>query len=167
METTDLQPDREWIAVPDVLNSLIPKFAALHPSIQFTQEGGSPSDNPQVFADQAGLQRILNNLLDNAARFARNRVMVTVTRRDQSVRIDVDDDGRGIPESERGRVLEPFIRLQTSENDHGVGLGLALVQRILAQHEGHVDVLSNPWGGCRIRTIWPNPDSSFVSSNKP
>ncbi len=164
METTDLPLEGEWIALTNVLDSLIPKFATLHPSIRFEVEDGSSEEIQPVYADRAGLVRVLNNLLDNAARYARNRVTLTATRQDAAVQIDVDDDGSGIPDAERGRVLEPFIRLRSEENDHGVGLGLALVQRILARHGGRIEVLSNPWGGCRIRTSWPCPSGALPGS---
>ncbi len=69
--------------------------------------------------------------------------------------VDIDDDGPGIPESEREHVFQPFVRLQGNSPDRGVGLGLALVKRILAQHGGSVEALTSPLGGCRIRTTWP------------
>jgi signal transduction histidine kinase len=69
--------------------------------------------------------------------------------------VDVDDDGDGIDEADRHRVLEPFVRLDDGTNGSGVGLGLALVNRIVAQHEGSVQVLDSPLGGCRVRTTWP------------
>ena len=69
--------------------------------------------------------------------------------------IDIDDDGPGIPESERDRVFQPVVRLQDDSPDRGVGLGLALVQRIVAEHGGTVQALASPLGGCRIRTTWP------------
>ena len=72
--------------------------------------------------------------------------------------VDVDDDGGGIPESERSRVFEPFVRLDDNSNGRGVGLRLALVKIIVTQHNGSVDVLTSPDGGCRIRTTWPLPN---------
>ena len=71
--------------------------------------------------------------------------------------VNVDDDGDGIPESEWSRVLEPFVTLDDDSNECGVGLGLALVKRIVTRHNGSVDVLTSPDGGCRIRTTWPLP----------
>ncbi len=56
---------------------------------------------------------------------------------------------------DRERVFEPFQRLDDGTNGHGVGLGLALVKRIVTQHGGKVEVLTSPLGGCRIRTTWP------------
>ena len=69
--------------------------------------------------------------------------------------IDIDDDGPGIPEPDRSRVLDPFVRLGTAEGpEGGVGLGLAIVRRIVNQHGGSVEVLASDLGGARIRTTW-------------
>ena len=59
------------------------------------------------------------------------------------------------------RVFEPFVRLddRTKRSGGGVGLGLALVQTIVTQQRGTVEVLTSPLGGCRIRTVWPRNES--------
>ena len=79
----------------------------------------------------------------------------TVASGNEFVTVDIDDDGKGISESDRARVFEPFQRLDDATSGHGVGLGLALVKRIVTQHSGMVEVLTSPLGGCRIRTTWP------------
>ena len=72
--------------------------------------------------------------------------------------VDVDDDGDGIPASAQERVFEPFARLKDSPNGGGVGLGLALVKRIVTRHGGSVEVLTGHLGGCKTRTTWPTRD---------
>jgi len=88
---------------------------------------------------------------------------VTVSSRthgDNTV-IEVDDDGIGIEPSDRSRVFEPFVRLdQQGERGGGVGLGLALVKRIMENHGGRVEIAEAPQGGCRITTFWPQDPSS-------
>ena len=71
--------------------------------------------------------------------------------------IEIDDDGPGIPLDDRERVFEPFVQLgnRTRENNKGVGLGLALVKRILTQQGGSVEISTSPLGGCRVKTKWP------------
>jgi signal transduction histidine kinase len=56
-----------------------------------------------IFADQTGFQRAMGNLLSNAGRHARSQVTVSVAPSDEFVSVDVDDDGKGIPESDRAR----------------------------------------------------------------
>ena len=160
METTAPRLDREQIALQDALDVVIPKLSSLHPSIKFDataiKDGENDGDTEDVvFADRVALQRVLGNLLGNAGRFAKSQVKITTEPCNGTMAIDVDDDGRGIPASDRERVLEPFVRLDGNTNSQGVGLGLALVKRIVTQHGGSVEVLASPLGGCRVRTKWP------------
>jgi two-component system sensor histidine kinase RstB len=159
METTELELNREHVALKDTLEVVIPKHAALYPSIQFELDE-SVGKVSAVFAERTGLQRALGNLLSNAGRFAKSRVTIRTESADGATIVDVDDDGDGIPAPERERVFEPFVRLENGTNGPGVGLGLALVIRIVTQHGGGVEVLGSPLGGCRIRTTWPNERAS-------
>ena len=155
LETTRPALDFEQISLRDELGVLIPKHAALHPTVQFELDE-SVSDEQLIVAERAGLHRALGNVLSNAGRFARSRVSISAaSAADGATIIDIDDDGEGIPEAERERVFEPFVRLQDSSPERGVGLGLALVKRIVIQHGGSVQALTSPLGGCRIRTTWP------------
>ena len=154
METTEPKLEREKIDLRDALAELIPKHASLYPSIQFGCDE-SIDDMDFVVAERGGFQRVMGNLLSNAGRFASSKVTIHAELASRTTTIDVDDDGIGIPVNERRRVLEPFVRLENGSNGHGVGLGLALVDRIVTQHGGKVDVLPSPSGGCRIRTTWP------------
>ena len=71
------------------------------------------------------------------------------------MRIDVDDDGPGVPEAERERVFAPFRRLPNSPEGarKGHGLGLAIVRRIAESHAGRVEVSASPLGGARFQ-LW-------------
>jgi len=137
---------------------LIPKQVAVYPTIDFKVIEPQADEENLVFADRNGFQRVLGNLLSNAGRFAKRRVTIRTELTEFGKIVDVDDDGDGIPESDRSRVFEPFVRLGDGSNGRGVGLGLALVKRIVSQHNGRVDVLTSPDGGCRIRTTWPLRD---------
>jgi two-component system sensor histidine kinase RstB len=155
LETTEPTLDLEQISLRDELGILIPKHAALHPTVQFDVDK-SVGDEQVLVAERAGLHRAIGNLLSNAGRFAKSRVSINaILTVDGATIIDVDDDGEGIPEAERERVFEPFVRLPDSVPGSGVGLGLALVKRIVTQHGGSVQALTSPWGGCRMRTTWP------------
>ncbi|TQM17043.1 PAS/PAC sensor hybrid histidine kinase [Pseudoxanthomonas sp. 3HH-4] len=85
-----------------------------------------------VRSDEALLRRILQNFLSNAIRYTpRGRVLLGVRRRGSQVRIEVHDQGPGIPESLQAEIFEEFRRLNDGVvNDRGAGLGLAIVERI-------------------------------------
>jgi signal transduction histidine kinase len=79
---------------------------------------------------------------------------------DGDVRLTVDDDGPGIPESERERVLQRFVRLDDarSRDDGGSGLGLAIVDEIVRAHGGSVSISRSALGGARIEVTLPAGD---------
>ena len=90
----------------------------------------------RVEGDPAGLRRVLRNLGDNAARAAGGHLAFSVVEDDGVVRLTVDDDGHGIPEADRERVFERFVRLDDARarDDGGSGLGLAIVAELIAAH---------------------------------
>ncbi len=102
------------------------------------------------------MKRVLTNLLSNAARFG-DHVVLRVIRENGFIRIDVDDDGPGIPESERENVFKPFYRLDHARNqDAGnSGLGLAIARDIAKSHGGDVILGSSPLGGLRASVRLP------------
>jgi signal transduction histidine kinase len=115
----------------------------------------------RVDGDAAGLRRVLRNLGDNAVRHAGTQVAFSVAERDGVVRLRVDDDGPGIPEADRERVFERFVRLDDARarDDGGSGLGLAIVAELVAAHGGTVAVTPSPAGGTRVEVTLPRlPD---------
>ena len=75
----------------------------------------------------------LSNLLTNACRYAKDKVSCTVSHHDGRNQIDVEDDGKGIPDSERESIFKAFTRIDDSRNRNtgGYGLGLAIVVQFL------------------------------------
>lgn len=107
---------------------------------------------PPVRAVPRLLQRALQNLVNNAARYAASTVQVGASVREGWVDVWVDDDGPGIPVDERERVLLPFTRLGAQG---GYGMGLAIVARIVDWHGGRLAIEDADGGGCRVRLSWP------------
>jgi signal transduction histidine kinase len=113
--------------------------------------------NVTVRADQRQFQRALENLLRNALRYALESVVVEVQVDTAGVVIEVRDDGPGIPREQWTHVFEPFVRIDAprSRAHRGLGLGLAIVRRIVEAHGGMVTVTDASEGGTCVRTIWP------------
>ena len=112
----------------------------------------------RVAGDQGQLQRMVQNLADNAARHARATIGF-VLREDASGRTQlcVEDDGPGIAEADRQRIFERFVRLDgaRARDAGGSGLGLAIVAEIVAAHGGTVTVGQSPLGGARFEVVLP------------
>jgi signal transduction histidine kinase len=113
----------------------------------------------RVTGDETQLRRVLRNLADNAARHARGRIAFALTETPSgTARLRVDDDGAGIPEEERQRVFERFVRLDDarSRDAGGSGLGLAIVAEIVTAHGGTVTIGDSPLGGTRVEVVLPS-----------
>ncbi|WP_405788401.1 sensor histidine kinase [Streptomyces sp. NBC_01367] len=102
--------------------------------------------------DPARLERALANLVDNAVRYARAEVVVRAAAHDGWAVLEVTDDGPGIPEEDRDRVFERFVRLDADRGraSGGTGLGLAIAREIARAHGGDVRALPAPAGGARL-----------------
>lgn len=96
------------------------------------------------------LKRAITNLVTNASRFG-DQIIIRMAREGQWVRIEVDDNGPGIPPSERENVFRPFYRLDHARNqDEGnSGLGLAIARDIARSHGGDVTLGESSMGGLR------------------
>jgi signal transduction histidine kinase len=93
-----------------------------------------------VLADTEMLERAIVALIDNALRFARRRVTVTVEESAASVRISVSDDGPGFSEAALREATRRFWRDDASRSGPGTGLGLAIARSILERHAGAIEL---------------------------
>jgi len=148
IERGALEPQRAIVSVDSVLARLCSDFARL------AGEAGLgfkvlPS-SALVRTDPRLLERMVQNLVSNAIKYTdAGRVLVGCRRRGERLRIEVWDTGPGIAEAELGTVFEEYRRLAVPATDrrHGLGLGLAIVQRLGALLDHPVDVCSRPGRG--------------------
>lgn len=104
----------------------------------------------------AAFMRCLQNLVSNAARFAK-AIKITGHRDHRWLSITIDDDGPGIPAKLREEVFRPFMRLDDSRNqdEGGSGLGLAIARDIARSHGGEITLADSPMGGLRATVRIP------------
>lgn len=105
-----------------------------------------------IWADKRRVGQILQNLLDNAERYAGGATRIEITAGKGTVRFAVDDHGPGVPEHQRSFIFERFARGDAAmgRTTTGTGLGLALAAEHAALHGGRVDVQDRPGGGARF-----------------
>lgn len=112
------------------------------------------------------METVLQNLINNAARYANAKIFIEVTQTDDEYQVAVEDDGPGIPVDKRERVFESFVRLYHEEESTpeksqgsatgGFGLGLAIVKRIMEWHGGVAEFVEpRHLGGARVQVHWP------------
>jgi signal transduction histidine kinase len=114
-------------------------------------------DSAIVDGDERRLRELSVNLLDNAIRHARQVVRISSRQAGRLCEIVVEDDGDGIPVSERDRVFERFYR--HAHDGSGTGLGLAIVRWIAYAHGGAVEIDRSSNGGARFVAAFPARES--------
>lgn len=123
-----------------------------------------------VNTDALLLERIVRNLVDNAIKYTRQgSVTLRAGARDGSIFIEVADTGVGIPAHERDRIFEEFYQLSNVERDRaqGLGLGLAIVQRLARLLALEVSVASTVGQGSCFTLILPRAEAPQISAQTP
>ncbi|MFC4259518.1 ATP-binding protein [Marinobacter lacisalsi] len=150
-----LRPDR----VTDIVRQVVEEQQVIHPGANI--EAVIP-ESSEVFSESdiepRYMHRAIQNLVGNACRYARREVRVRCLLDQENCRIDVEDDGPGVPEQDWEKVFSAFARLDDSRtrNSGGYGLGLSIVRRILFWHGGQSFVgRSAELGGARFSLVWP------------
>jgi signal transduction histidine kinase len=102
------------------------------------------------------IRRAVRNLVENAVAYG-NKADVQIASSRDGYDIVIEDNGPGIPEDDRVRVFEPFVRLESSRNaaTGGTGLGLTLAKAIAEGHGGAIVLENRPSGGLRVRMHLP------------
>jgi two-component system sensor histidine kinase RstB len=160
VQSDELKLDRQLFDPTRGLNDLAELARLELPEARTVKVDLELSDDTSVFADQRLFQRAVENILRNAVRHAQSKVLIELTQDQEHVRLAVQDDGPGIPNELREKVLIPFFRLDAdrSRTTGGVGLGLAIVNRIMHRHGGRLIIDDSPLGGASIATLWPKSD---------
>lgn len=123
---------------------------------------------PAVEGQRFGLQTLLRNLVHNALRHVKpgGQVRVSSEAGPDAVWLRVDDDGPGIPEGERARAFERFVRLDPAPGP-GVGLGLAIAQAVARAHGATISLTDSPLGGLRVEVALPRVSPAAAPAGSP
>jgi signal transduction histidine kinase len=143
------------VDLAEQLDHTLEAIRARYPGTRFEVE--LPEDPVEVEGWAPGLRLVLDNLVRNAAHHGRpgGTVRVALSGNGHGADLVVEDDGRGIPEADRGRVFEPFARVDGTTVP-GSGLGLALVAQQAGHHGADVALEdSEALGGLRVRVHFP------------
>ncbi len=106
---------------------------------------------PPVKASRELIGQAIVNLVENAIKYAKTaegapKIEIGLEQQPEHIRICVSDNGTGIPEKDRQRVLERFVRLEVSRSETGSGLGLSLVSAVARLHKGTLEIKDNDPG---------------------
>lgn len=135
----------DWQSVEEVVGSAIRQ--AQHALAGRAVLTALPADLPLVEFDAALMERVLVNLLENAAKYGRPPIEVGAEATGQALRITVRDHGPGLPAALKGReqeLFEKFTRGEAESATPGVGLGLAICQAVVQAHRGQITAANVP-----------------------
>lgn len=156
-ETQELR--REEINTIMLVYSLLADYRIKAAELGITLEAEIAEPVPWIRGDSTHLRRVFDNLVSNAFKFtpAGGHITLRLKPDSDTVHIEVEDTGEGIPEAQLGRIFERFYQVESgSKRRHkGTGLGLALVKEIVEAHRGSVGVRSQPGQGTTFTILIP------------
>ncbi|MEP6906165.1 MAG: HAMP domain-containing sensor histidine kinase, partial [Gemmatimonadales bacterium] len=122
-----------------------------------------------VRVDPRALRQIVLNLLDNAVKYGPlgQTVTISLAASDTAVTVTVEDNGEGVPKSEREHIWEPYYRVarETDASVGGSGIGLSIVRELVVLNGGRAWVEEAPGGGARFIVEFPRADDAAASSS--
>ena len=149
--------------VTGLTEEIFARFERTNLKLNFSFVINNPANlSPEVDVEGRYFQRAIQNLIGNSVRYAQQQIRISCHLENDAFRIDVEDDGLGIPEKDCQRIFMPFSRLDDSRtrSSGGYGLGLSIVQRIIYWHRGSALVDRSPnLGGARFSLIFPRTQS--------
>lgn len=152
-----LQLDKEHFDLSLLVATCIEKLDSASNTTTFQL----PHENVIIHADKSYIRILVNNLLQNAVKYGNGKINVELSSEGDIIKLNVDDNGDGVPVEMREKIFMPFIRgNETNHKSSGHGIGLAIVKRIVEWHKGEVDVCSSDkLPGARFSVSFPKHSS--------
>ena len=145
------EPDLQPLDLNQLIRDVLGLYESSRPALQLELA----ADLPRVSGDAAKLRQVIHNLLQNAEQAVSEvQVPCIVLRTDSvedGVRLTIQDNGPGLPESLMGRVFEPYVTTKAK----GTGLGLAIVKKIVEEHNGSIAIINLPSRGASVAVTLP------------
>ncbi len=157
LESGLVQPEIEAFSLPDLLQDVVQKFELALDNRRQTLGVDMPASLPLLHADLGMTERVLTNLIGNAARHTPDGSHIVITLRstdDRAIIVDVADTGPGIPPALRPSLFTRAATL-TNGDAHAGGLGLVVVHRLLALHGATIQLVDQPGWGTVFRLRFP------------
>ncbi|MES1218766.1 MAG: HAMP domain-containing sensor histidine kinase [Bacteroidota bacterium] len=158
LEANLVQPEKEPFLISELISDILMTYQlkANEKSIHLNME--APSGLPPVFADIALTERVFQNLLDNAFRFTPNggNITLQLTETKSGIKVQVRDTGIGIAPEEQAYIFERYKQSDSNVTPQkGMGIGLAIVKKILELHQSTIEVISTPGKGTVFSFVLP------------
>ncbi|GAA3958282.1 sensor histidine kinase [Allohahella marinimesophila] len=151
-----LKLERDWVTLNDIVGSATHRLQSVLSKFELIVT--MADDIPLLFVHAALIEQAIVNILENAARFAPEGSTLTIEAsiQEQTLSLDITDEGPGIPEAERKLVFNTFYSAAKGDRQKGTGLGLAICHGMIGAHGGRVEALDGRHGiGTTFRISLP------------
>jgi two-component system, OmpR family, sensor histidine kinase KdpD len=153
LQSGSMQLNRQWLPLQEVVGSAL---ASLDETLAARQVVVAlPPDLPLVELDAVLMERVLVNLLENAAKYAADPLRISARASGRQMEIDVSDCGPGFPAGRAEKLFGKFERGDRESATPGVGLGLAICKAIVEAHGGRISAHNAATGGALVRIELP------------
>ena len=148
MGRIQIKPE-EFELIP-IMEQTIEDITADKKDVIFTK----PDFSPIVTADKKRMTQLVENLINNSRKYGKSEINISMTKTDESVRINFADRGSGIPDEDMPFITDKFYRGKNCGNENGSGLGLYIVKYIAEKSGGTLE-LQNTYPGLRVTVSLP------------
>jgi signal transduction histidine kinase len=167
LEANVITPEKESFLINELASDVLMMYQlkASERSIHLHLE--APNTLAPVFADIALTERVLQNLLDNAFDFTPDggSITITLTKIAAGIKVQVADNGVGMSAEDQSHIFDRYIQLGNASNPKkGMGIGLAIVKKILELHQSVIEVASEPGKGTSFKFVLPVRNKAAVVS---
>lgn len=148
-----LELNKEKINLSQLIARCVEKLGSETNEMSFLR----PQSDVYIHADKSYLVILVNNLLQNAINYGAGKVVIQLIAEQAEIKLTIDDNGKGVPVTQRESIFLPFIRgTESNGESNGHGVGLAIVKRIAEWHNGEVSVCSSDkLTGAQFTAVFP------------
>jgi signal transduction histidine kinase len=157
-ESKQITPQKEPFAITDLIQDIQSKYKLIAEEKNIQLSTTIQKDTPIVFADISLVERVIQNLLENALKFTPNGGSINIITGydNNNVVIKIKDSGKGISLEEQKYIFERFRQADSNQKKSGNGLGLAIVKKIIELHDSTINIISKPNEGSTFEFYLPN-----------
>lgn len=156
LEANQVEPAKEPFLLNELAADILMSYQLKAKERNIRLDLDAPTDLPAAYADIALTERVFQNLIDNAFKFTPDggRISINLTRAHKGIEVKVADTGIGIPKEEQAHIFERYKQLHREEQPKkGMGIGLAIVKKILELHQVSIGVTSSPGQGAAFSFV--------------
>ena len=166
LESNQIEVNKESFFISELVNDMLSKYQLLARQKNIQIELDIPPQRiPLVWADIALVERVIQNLIDNALKFTQEggKINIALIGREEEVEIKITDNGPGIPVEKQSEIFERYQKGEAkNKTNKGHGLGLAIVKRILEFHQTSIKLNSQPGLGTTFWFSLPVSQNSLI-----